>query len=85
MDAQDTTNTQVLDTFEQLLDLDEQKAELSEISKELKKELAGRGYPAAVINKSYARYKAYKNDPDKFGEEQAVIELLDQHIGITNA
>ena len=65
---------------ERIEQLEAEKADISEQIKEVYAECKGRGYDAGIIRKVVA---LRKRKPDEIAEEQAVLELYKQALGMS--
>jgi uncharacterized protein (UPF0335 family) len=65
--------------IERLERLDQEKKDLAEQSKEVMAEAKGRGYDTKVIRKVIA---LRKREPDDIAEEEAVLEMYKEAIGM---
>jgi len=64
---------------ERLERLDQEKKDLAEQSKEVMAEAKGRGYDTKVIRKVIA---LRKREPDDIAEEEAVLEMYKEALGM---
>ena len=65
--------------IERLERLDQEKKDLAEQSKEVMAEAKGRGYDTRVIRKVIA---LRKREPDDIAEEEAVLEMYKEALGM---
>lgn len=79
MDQQNVTEAELRQFIERAEQLASEKADISEQEKELFSEARGRGYDTAVMRKVIA---LRKRKPDEIAEEEAVLEVYKQALGM---
>ena len=67
--------------IEQFESLEEQKSELSEQQKEVMAEAKARGYDTKIMRRIIA---LRKKTPDEIAEEEAILEMYMQALGMTS-
>lgn len=78
-DPYNITADELRQFIERAEQLAREKAEIAEQEKELFAEAKGRGYDAAVMKKVIA---LRKRKPDEIAEEEAVLEMYKQALGM---
>ncbi len=79
MDQQNVTEAELRQFIERAEQLASEKAEIADQEKELFAEAKGRGYDTAVMKKVLA---LRKRKPDDIAEEEAVLEVYKQALGM---
>ena len=79
MDQQNVTEAELRQFIERAEQLASEKAEIADQEKELFAEAKGRGYDTAVMKKVVA---LRKRKPDDIAEEEAVLEVYKQALGM---
>lgn len=79
MDQQNVTEAELRQFIERAEQLASEKDDISEQEKELFAEAKGRGYDAKVMRKIIA---LRKRKPDDIAEEEAVLEMYKQALGM---
>ena len=79
MDQQNVTEAELRQFIERAEQLASEKDDISEQEKELFAEAKGRGYDTAVMKKVLA---LRKRKPDDIAEEEAVLEVYKQALGM---
>ena len=79
MDQQNVTEAELRQFIERAEQLASEKDDISEQEKELFAEAKGRGYDAKVMRKVIA---LRKRKPDDIAEEEAVLEMYKQALGM---
>lgn len=79
MDQQNVTEAELRQFIERAEQLAREKAEIADQEKELFAEAKGRGYDTAVMKKVLA---LRKRKPDDIAEEEAVLEVYKQALGM---
>ncbi len=79
-DAYNVTADELRQFIERFEQLESEKKDVAEQQKELMAEAKGRGYDTKVLKKVVA---LRKRKPDDIAEEEAVLELYKQALGMT--
>ncbi len=79
-DAYNVTADELRQFIERFEQLDSEKKDVAEQQKELMAEAKGRGYDTKVLRKVVA---LRKRKPDEIAEEEAVLEMYKQALGMT--
>ncbi len=78
-DAYNVTADELRQFIERFEQLDSEKKDVAEQQKELMAEAKGRGYDTKVLRKVVA---LRKRKPDEIAEEEAVLEMYKQALGM---
>lgn len=79
-DAQSATSQELRQFIEQFEQLDAEKSKLAELQKEVMAEAKGRGYDTKVMRKIIA---LRKRDRDEIAEEEAILEMYKEALGMS--
>ncbi|MBC2835210.1 DUF2312 domain-containing protein [Paragemmobacter straminiformis] len=79
-DAYNVTADELRQFIERYEQLESEKKDVAEQQKELMAEAKGRGYDTKVLRKVVA---LRKRKPDEIAEEEAVLEMYKQALGMT--